>query len=38
MSPKTMGEIYFNYLDSTKEESDDVIGCFGKHLCRINQK
>ena len=36
MSPKTMGEIYFNYLDSTKEESDDVIGCFGKHLCRIS--
>lgn len=29
MSPKTMQTIYFNYLDSTKEESDDVIGAFG---------
>src|SRR6056297_701953 len=29
MSPKTMGEIYFNYLDSTKEESYETIGCFG---------
>lgn len=29
MSPETMTTIYFNYLDSTKEESNDVIGCFG---------
>ena len=29
MSPETMKNIYFNYLDSTKEDSDDIIGCFG---------
>lgn len=26
MSPDTMNNIYFNYLDSTKEDSDEVIG------------
>lgn len=36
MSPTTMKNIYFNYLDSTKEESDLDIGAFGKLLCRIN--
>lgn len=30
MSPDTMKNIYFNYLDSTKELSDDFIGSFGK--------
>lgn len=29
MSPDTMKNIYFNYLDSTKELSDDFIGSFG---------
>lgn len=29
MSPDTMKNIYFNYLDSTKELSDDFIGNFG---------
>lgn len=29
MSPETMTSIYFNYLDSTKEDSDDLIGAFG---------
>jgi len=29
MSPKTVQDIYFNYLDSTKEDSNDVAGMFG---------
>jgi hypothetical protein len=29
MPPETMNNIYFNYLDSTKENDDSVIGCFG---------
>jgi len=29
MSPQIMESIYFNYLDSTKEETNEVIGCFG---------
>ncbi len=29
MSPHIMESIYFNYLDSTKEETNEVIGCFG---------
>lgn len=29
MSPETMTNIYFNYLDSTKETDNEVLGCFG---------
>lgn len=29
MSPDIMNNIYFNYLDSTKELSNSVIGCYG---------
>ena len=29
MSPETMNNIYFNYLDSTKEDDNEVIGAFG---------
>lgn len=29
MSPETMNDIYFNYLDSTKEDDANVLGCFG---------
>ena len=29
MSVNTMRNIYFNYLDSTKEDSDEIIGGFG---------
>ena len=29
MSPEVMENIYFNYLDSTKEDTNDVHGAFG---------